>query len=206
MPTESDVSTKAAFKVHILPHKGVNYDQQRPRILILGESIYEWASGCLHPNILTDLTRSDSFREYHHRVFARTFQLLTGKRKTEVSKDECWQFWQSVVFCDYVSTPVGNGPRQPPSEEQWKLAKEEFPELLTRFRPDLVVALGVRLWCRLQSSGVIVEKSGLDRAKLRIPGYECHVFAVYHPSSGRFKPTRDHANYITVLEDVKRLL
>jgi hypothetical protein len=62
------------------------------------------------------------------------------------------EFWQSVVFYNYVQVPM-SGSRKSPTAEDFADGVVPFFEVLAAYQPDLVIVWGKRLWEHLPDGG-----------------------------------------------------
>jgi len=100
------------------------------------------------------------------------------------------EFWHSVSYCNFLQEVVGFGSRMPVrSATIWAEAAPAFFEALEVLKPNLVVALGRRLWGALPVANNLppVEVSGklLRRRRFRISsGLSIVTYGVDHPAAG----------------------
>ena len=158
-------------------------------ILILGESIYEWAGEKLNPDRVVELVRNNATGLETHRFYTNIFSAFTQKQRTVENKRI---FWDSVSLFNYIISPIQGGPQIAPTSQMVKDAKSEFfnrIELLGTI-PSCVIVLGKRLWSYLPEQG----EQGPDIATEDIE-HETWIYNstcqkqiyltwIYHPSHG----------------------
>jgi hypothetical protein len=134
--------------VRFEPWEGERYKQAPlgKRLLILGESHYDWTKGSSIDNdaaVTKDCIQEQLKGHYKKAFWTNIATTFVGHRPTLEEKRE---FWHSVAFYNYVQSSVGFGPRIPPSSEQLARSESAFFEVLESLQPQVVVALGYRLW------------------------------------------------------------
>jgi hypothetical protein len=188
--------------VYFKPWVGKNYfkgDIFPKRVLVLGESHYEW-----DPNIpLTEFPTFDCIQIQDQ---------IDGKKKQFWTKiviaflnryplpEDRGRFWHSVAFYNYVQEPVGFGARTRPTKEMWINSQQSFFEILQEYNPHCIIVLGFELWKHLPSN---FEKGPkIDNAKRpetrRYPtgnGTYSLAYAIIHPASWGFSG-RDWYSFI----------
>ena len=119
------------------------------RLLILGESCYDWVEdGDVmqpqhdHPITLVNGQLKDPREQY--RFMTMLTRALTGENSPD--KRRRHEGWRSVSFTNYVPISVGVGSRIRPSREAWQQALIEWPKLLEKLRPREVIVLGYDTW------------------------------------------------------------
>ena len=122
----------------------------------------------------------------------RTFTTFTNVfLGGKADKDELLEFWDCVMFYNYVQVAV-ESQRLSPSQHDFEISEAAFFEVLEEYKPDLIIVWGARLEGYLPQKNKTVS----DFLILNTP---CHVFhyydvtgkkisayAVYHPSSSAF--------------------
>ena len=73
---------------------------------------------------------------------ARLFQLAAEDKRAD--RDECRDFWQDVLFYNYIQDYIA-GPRIPPTSEVWESSRAAFDEVVEIHCPELILVLGKRL-------------------------------------------------------------
>ncbi|UZE49797.1 hypothetical protein ONR75_03085 [Rhodopseudomonas sp. P2A-2r] len=119
------------------------------RILLLGESHYESGGALIGKDTcrwdIGDLRRVCSGRE-NSAVLHEADADRIGKKKWSMTRDEVRAIWDSVVFYNYVPVYVAEGPRVSPTNEMFEMGVEPFNRILERFKPEVIVVCGHRLW------------------------------------------------------------
>ncbi len=138
-------------KVSFEPWQGSEYRAgiAGRRVLILGES--HWHSCDVDPKCADENARADHHRSLtfttvnlwkdhgHSSPVSRLVPRLFGMTKPD--------FWQHVVFYNYLQTFAGPGARCRPKEEQWTDDSAEASQtVLDRFEPDRILVLGKDTW------------------------------------------------------------
>jgi hypothetical protein len=108
----------------------------------------------------------------------------------KLTNEELLAFWESVIFYNYVQFST-DGPRIAPRYEQFKNSEEAFLELLSIYKPDIVIGWGMRLQGNMPTSGRWGNENLLDNKNekfyyLRIDNIEIPIYFTYHPSSSAF--------------------
>ena len=203
--------------VFFKPWVGKDYFEQGysgKKILVLGESHYcgEYSNcgKCGNLNIENDECRNFTTRvvklflnykqgeeefEGWMNTYTRFTNVFHGK---QVDVETLLQFWDSIVFYNYVqySTP---GPGKSPQKNEFIDSKTAFFEVLKEYKPDVIIVWGFRLWERLPDNGTY---AGFDISN--DPNGECYyyevddkkilAYAVYHPSRPSFSD--DYYEYL----------
>lgn len=156
------------------------------RLLILGESHYkprkpELVDRCL-PNETNDVLEEYLSGE-GYRFFTGITQVVQGQLKSQLTKEQIREVWDSLVFYNYVPVFAATGPRKRPTNEMFAAGKEPFASLCAELQPEAILICGFRLnevlWREFATGPR--EKAGGS------PFYEIHgAVATYiqHPSSG----------------------
>jgi hypothetical protein len=144
------------------------------RVLLLGESNYDKAAKPQsdYSDILCENVRDCVF---NGRVgfFTKAAKLvLMGTGATHISRQQVLDFWDRVLFTNYIQR-VFRSDRARPSPEDWELGRPALSEVVSEHRPDIVIVMGLELRSHLDSL--------LDVAP------DVGVIAVAHPSSFGFK-------------------
>lgn len=66
--------------------------------------------------------------------------------RTVSRKMERAEFWDSVIFYNYVQDFVGSGPRKDPTLDQLATSWGPFLRVVTQHQPDVIIATGKFLW------------------------------------------------------------
>ena len=75
-------------------------------------------------------------------TFTKYANALQNKELTAV---ECADIWESMVFYNFVQTPM-KGPRVSPTQEDFKRSRKAFEEVLADLSPNLIIFWGKLLW------------------------------------------------------------
>jgi hypothetical protein len=153
-----------ALAPHFLPWVGKNYQTSAAsgvRLLILGESHYGKPTDNYGPNFTSEVLGRHITTDTQLTFFTHVEHLVSGAPITDKRPRE--QFWDSVVFYNFVQTllPEGRRGRDP---KLWQEARAPFLKVLNEHRPHAVLVLGVQTWDSLSkepflfgSSSVCVE-------------------------------------------------
>lgn len=155
------------------------------RLLILGESEYEWEKGCLIPDVATQLISKIADGTWNYRFYSKIFHVVTGKTRAEVGVETRRDFWHSVSFYNFVQDAVGPGPRCRPSMEMWNNAASYFRRVFAELSPEIVLALGKELWFHLNRLGFIEHQSE-QQSLLCVNELVARTNFIYHPASSRY--------------------
>jgi len=212
--------------VFFQPYVGEEYHTglSGKKVLILGESHYcnkiEDAmtscgkeEECLQlPECRNDTNKViNSFLDYKQGVGQGAHWMRTYTRFTNVflggqaSKEELLEFWESIMFYNYVQTAT-ECPRVSPREDDFEQSQTAFFEVLEEYKPDLIIVWGARLEGKLPQKN----KTLSDFEIFGTPGHKIHyyevagkkipAYAVYHPSSSYFS-----YNFHKYLQEALRL-
>jgi hypothetical protein len=112
----------------------------------------------------------------------RAVSVFFGSLQKPIQRRE---FWQTAMFTKYVQVSVGGKARIRPTLNGWDSGKTAFSDVLERYRPDFVLALGKELWPHLGHPAWIEGRRELDgEAK---PYFRTHtnsfLFGINHPTS-----------------------
>lgn len=168
--------------VSVKPWIGDNYispDIFKYRTLILGESNYTTEEN-FGPELVINCVKchlgendDDNFSRFATKTRRTIFE------ESLVSKD---QFWHSVAFYNFVQFRVGDRSRTRPTEEMWKLSAPAFDEVLSAYKPERILVLGLSNWNQLMRC-VPAIKTGQDRATINYTGGALLAGYIQHPSS-----------------------
>lgn len=166
------------------------------RILILGDSHYEWCERCWADRV----TRASDLTAYciaerlvlmgepdQLQHWTKVENAILGAASNLEARRE---FWHSVAYYNFLQEIVGFGSRIPVnSAEVWTRAQPAFFETLEALKPVLVVALGKRLWDGLPPAesleSLAANGKTLRRRQYRlVGGTGVIVSGVAHPAAG----------------------
>jgi len=181
-------------KVKFVPWIGELYSEQDPRVLILGESVNN-ADKKLSRNIAKELVYGLVHENWSHPFFSKIHDIYSNENhysKTEngeyvFNREE---FWNSVVFYEYVQE-VLEGARIRPTQEQWDKSKDPFIEVISKLVPNIVIALGFENYTNLPLLGVEakpikVGENIMEIWKYTIQNNNIFVCKTMHPSAPGF--------------------
>jgi hypothetical protein len=173
------------------PWKGKRYESNQlfgKRILVLGESHYEWDENIpLYPDLTIDCIREQAEGIHTSQFWTNIAVAFLNKRPSQEEKKE---FWDSIAFYNYVQKSVGFGPRVRPTEDMWRISEQGFVEVLAKLLPKVVIVLGYALWQHLPELGgrngpKIIGSEQTDTWHYPLPNAEsCLAYAIRHPSAG----------------------
>lgn len=178
--------------VFFKPWLGQNYSERisDKRVLILGESHYEWStSGDLQPDLTQICIKEQLDGSWTKAFWTNIVIAFTGNTPRLEDKK---RFWHSVAFYNYVQESVGFGPRVRPSAEMWKRSEAPFVKVLENLKPDAMIVLGYKLWDNLPplngEQGPLVPKAPPKHNDTwwfsTASSSRCLAFAIRHPSAG----------------------
>lgn len=142
------------------------------RVLILGESHYD-SSDNLRESYTIDCIR-DIAQRRRFRFFTAVQSLMQGTRGW-VPDAERAAFWERVAYCNFVQS-FAPGPRVAPTPEMWSAGGAALVQTVGELSPQLVVALGERLWPRLPEM-----PAGVNVCEVRHPSGRGFRYAVWQP-------------------------
>ncbi len=181
-----------------LPWVGARYGEihappvGRARVLVLGESHYGDAS-CQRESFTNDVVKEWVFQR-RDRFFTKVAKLTLGLSTAEwLSPELSHEFWNSVLFYNYVQEIVGPGPRYRPSPEMWRCAESSLGRLLLEHTPNCIVVLGRELAGALRTTSTlgfaVVSEDGPEPFYVLEPAQATRPIVwtwVNHPSSPGF--------------------
>lgn len=178
-----------SVKMH--PWVGEKYKASHPKLLILGESLYD------------QLAQKDTVIEMIKRIMTDENYAFFTKLGNVFSNPEQWEylggdnyklnkekFWNDVAFYEYIQKPLSHAKEIVPPN-LWEEAVEPFKEVLEFLQPDVVVALGYDTFEHLPVEGeggkVYKGKKEMPTRKYKLRnGKEVIVCGIQHPSSVGF--------------------
>lgn len=176
-------------KIIFNPWVGENYNSSSlfkgKKLVILGESHYGYHE-CndedkfsATKNVIDEYLKGDSL--YDGRIFTSLCKICLGKDHLE--KEDKIQFFNSIVFYNYLQESVGE-PGDRPTDEQWKQSQSAFLEILEMYKPDYLLVLGKELWFKLPEGGGKLEDSPFEYSWIYplSNGHKVLATYVYHPS------------------------
>lgn len=167
--------------------KDYNNGYRGKKILVLGESHY--ASDGKIEEDLTQLVIRDIAYEPGGQNYLSTFtcfeRAIAGRQMTQ---NERVEFWESVIFYNYLQFPT-EGPRTTPNHEHWAKSADAFVELLEEYMPDYIIVWGVRLYNALPDLGgyggvlKLENEVTADYWVYPINGKNIPALKIHHPSA-----------------------
>jgi hypothetical protein len=131
---------KTYKSVQFWPAVGCNYEKSGLtnsglKLLILGESHYPWEG---MPKDLR-LTTRDAIKAKDKRRFWKDIANLFDRGS---------DFWDDVIFYNFVQKLVGDGPRQRPQPSMWECKQtiNGFKEICQHHTPDRILVIGKTNW------------------------------------------------------------
>ena len=126
-------------------------------------------------------------REGWMNTFLKFERSLVGK---ETTAQDSRKIWDSVLFYNYLQVLL-SGPREAGTDQQYKDSSASFYEVLSQYRPDLLIVWGKRVWQKLPWQGwtegetIHVDDYPIDNGTYTLPcGHKVKTVCVYHPSVG----------------------
>lgn len=187
------------------------------KLLILGESHY-CDEGCEVCGIKSGFDCSEftigvleRFINYKRRIGAHESWMTTFTRFTNVLFGEAIpdskliEFWDSIIFYNYVQSST-KGPRISPSFEQFDESKDSFFNILSIYKPDLIIVWGKRLWENLPDNGKWGNENILDGKYGKFyyyntEGKKIPSFCVHHPSTSYY-----NYNYTKYFDEIFKII
>ena len=176
------------------PWRGEDYDSAPlgKRILILGESLYDWEAG--NPVQQWPSITQDSIQEQvdgngpTYKFWTNIAAAFLGHLPNQQEKAF---FWNAVAFYNYVQQSVGFGPRCRPTEEIWRATKNEalFFHLIKSIQPEVIIVLEYELWSYMpkqnRRQGPIIGTEGRPETVIyKNQNGESLAYCIKHPSTG----------------------
>ena len=134
--------------IHFLPWKGDRYNENRCRLVILGESHHGQPGD--NDRQFTRQVTEDYVNGWNHRFWSQLGQAVTGKPHWDIDRRE---FWNSVAFYNYVQVIAAAGPGRSPTEQMFSQSEPAFWEMLDTLKPSHLIACGYRLWRHMPALG-----------------------------------------------------
>ena len=188
--------------VKFKPWVGENYEtgiHQGKKLMILGESHY-----CANPEteaieditikIIEDLL--DPFSEYegYKNTYTNFAKAVVGEK--QFSDETKKEFWQHVIFYNYVQTAI-SGARVSPTTEQFRNSEQAFFEIISQYQPDLIIVWGKRLYNNLPQQGTQLPDLQISQGiyagessevwSYTIGGKTIALLPITHPSASMFE-------------------
>ena len=133
---------------HFLPWVGDNYNSQKKKLMIVGESHYgyknvkNWSRATIDVvnNYLGDKNIGDN---QWKRIFTSLAKICNNK--DEISKEDRMNFWKSIVYYNYIPESLGK-PGDRPTVKLFQNGINPFKKVLNEYKPDYVLVCGRQLW------------------------------------------------------------
>lgn len=173
------------------PWIGSKVEYAQNTFLVLGESHY----GDVSPEDWKDFTKyivkkflayknGDERHESWMNTFTRFSNIVTSNMKTKMDTHE---FWESVMFYNYIQRPLYNS-RVSPTHDEFVNSAKAFKGIIEKYKPKYIVVWGKRLWNHLLSTDLLVFSE--EKNEFYIINNDgltgSNIFHVYHPSSSYF--------------------
>ena len=120
------------------------------RLMILGESHY---CSPEHPELVGQCAPEATVEVVEelaiygrHRFFTGLTQIVSGRPKWQMSREEVQAFWSAIAFANYVPVFVGTGPRIRPTNAMFESGHAAFTNMLADLQPQAIVVCGHALW------------------------------------------------------------
>lgn len=177
------------------PWIGRNYQQNGwgRRVLILGESHYQWDENVPIDN---DPTLTIECVEKQPHTPGRfwtgiAIAFLNPPPHCRPNPDKKRTFWHSVAFYNYIQQCVGFGPGPNPTPAMWRASQPAFHHFLDTYQPQGVIVLGRPNWANIQGldgqGGPHIEGARYEETRwLQHAGGRCLAYGIEHPSHPGF--------------------
>lgn len=204
-----DTRKEKLRSVFFYPWIGRNYEIgiNSKKILILGEShicggcqgycgnldIEDYLCRYLTDRTIKDFLSYKSGKKDIYRKWMDTYTKFSNVFQNKyLTKEELKDFWDSILFYNYVQYSTDKA-RVTPTHEEFFNSKKAFFEVLSEYKPDLIIAWGARLWDLLPNGGEykqVKNSSLINNGKglyyYTVDNKEIPIMYVYHPSTSVF--------------------
>lgn len=188
--------------VKFKPWVGENYEtgiHQGKKLLILGESHYcanseTKATEDITIKVIEDLLDPFSEHEGYKNTYTKFAKAVVGEK--QFSDETKKEFWQHVIFYNYVQTAI-SGARIAPTAEQFKNSEQAFFEIISQYQPDLIIVWGKRLYNNLPQQGTQLPDLQISQGiyagessevwSYTIGGKTIALLPITHPSASMFE-------------------
>lgn len=197
--------------VKMKPWIGEYYLSSKPRILILGLSVY---GGRSRKERIESMINSVKTNEWTHSFFTRIlntfnsedhwFKIEEGKEDYYLDKDS---FWSTVAFYEYL-LHIFDKPKDKIDNKYFEEAKMPFIEVIKKLEPDIVLCMGFETYDNLPEIGEYYKTFNYKNEEIEVWKYSIAEKTTYacrikHPSSGNgFKSEIWSELYNRVREDL----
>lgn len=188
--------------VKFKPWVGENYEtgiHQGKKLMILGESHY-----CANPEteateditikVIEDLLDPFSEHEGYKNTYTKFAKAVVGEK--QFSDETKKEFWQHVIFYNYVQTAI-SGARVSPTTEQFRNSEQAFFEIISQYQPNLIIVWGKRLYNNLPQQGTQLPDLQISQGiyagessevwSYTIGGKTIALLPITHPSASMFE-------------------
>ena len=174
-----------------LPWEGPNYRSSRPRLLVVGESQYDWATRKVSDKLSTRrIVRDVIAYPKLGGVFQKFSAAILGHWPDFKERQN---LLRRIAFYNYIQCWMG-APRERVSAAMWATGEGPFPVVLTLLQPQLILVFGKRTWNRLPNldgakGKPLTTSDGDHNSTWLYPGgrrQPALAFHIPHPSGGRF--------------------
>jgi len=157
------------------PWVGDNYSNgfNGKRILALGDSHY--SKGNEDENFVHNLVehfiaykRGDTGHLGYMNTYTKFANIVLGEK---VDKEATIDFWNSIVFYNYVQKSQA-GHSISPSEKEYDSSQNAFEEILEEYQPDLIIIWGWRLRSKITKYGIEADFNILEDKKEKFHYFE----------------------------------
>lgn len=195
------------------PRVGQFYEKESIKILILGESHYcseagirESCNMCkenhkCHNWTINGLDEIITRKNYNrsHNTYIKFEKSLSGKECFE-SIQERWDFWDKYIMYNYVQNALSKA-RKSPTKSEFYNSQKSFFYILEKYKPQLVIVWGKRLWNNLPKELRICSSLYSKQTNVKeynyVNGGKVYFTYIYHPSCQRFK-WKEWAKYLAL--------
>jgi len=174
------------FRPWVGKHYGPTSQLGMP-VMVLGESHWCTSEEAINRDFTVELMQ--------HIVDGRRYRYWTEIARVFPGQDNAagnsGAFWNSVMFYNYIQESVGDAPRIRPTPAMWEKGAPPFLEVLARYQPRLVLAVGKQLWDHLPKIGrsgpsIVLGNRERESWLYAHPAGEALALWIYHPASPKW--------------------
>jgi len=171
------------------PWVGKNYSKEENKILILGESHYSDTDFKEKTDFTTDII--NIFLQYKlgnegHQSWMNTFTKFTNVLNEGTAEiQELENFWNSIMFYNYVQKAVKGGARVSPSKNDFDISYLALKEVLNKYKPKTIIIWGNRLWNHLPNDDIKLNNE-TNIYHFKTGNVDAEILTIHHPSSTSF--------------------